>query len=159
MHLSRRRVVGALLLLVAGVATFLFAGGQVSMCLGPLNVTEIQCAKAIGRVPTVGHAPLAAALFTALGALIVAPIPARRRLGAVGAALIAAIGTAVAFVATWESVWTGVDSAGAPVSMDRPLDVDALATAVVVAATLGAMAWAHVVGPLATRTGLIRKSG
>ena len=141
-----RRVLAAILIFVAGVGELIFAGGQVSMCLGPLGVTPIQCAEVTGIVPTTPMAVPLFALVVASGVLLLVPIQAGRRSTAVVAGAIAAGAAAIAFAA-WPRTWTGVDSAGAPVSIERPFDNGALATVLVIAATIGALGWAHAVGP------------
>ena len=48
------RVLVAIVILLAGTGAFIFAGGKVAGCLGPLGVTPIQCAKVTGIIPTIG---------------------------------------------------------------------------------------------------------
>ena len=146
-----RRVLAAILIFVAGVSELVFAGGQVAMCLGPLGVTPIQCAKATGIVPTTPIAVPLFALAIASGVLLLAPVRAGHRRTALVAGAIAAGVAGLAFVVLSPRIWTSVDSAEAPVSIDLPFDVGALATVVVVAATVGALGWAHVVGPALDR--------
>ncbi|MEA2544874.1 MAG: hypothetical protein QOI09_147, partial [Chloroflexota bacterium] len=52
MSRTARRVLAAIVIVLAGVGELVFAGGQVHMCLGPLGVTPIQCVKVTGIVPT-----------------------------------------------------------------------------------------------------------
>jgi hypothetical protein len=146
-----RRALAAILIFIAAVGELIFAGGQVAMCLGPLGVTPIQCAKATGIVPITPIAVPLFALALASGVLLLAPIPAGRRRTAVVAGAIAAGAAGIAFVVLSPRTWTGVDSAGAPVSIDLPFDIGALATVVVIAATVGALAWAHLVAPRLAR--------
>jgi hypothetical protein len=151
-----RRDLAAILIFVAGVGVLIFAGGQVAMCLGPLGVTPIQCAKVTGIVPTTPIAVPLFALVIACGVLVLAPVPAGRRRMALAAGAIAAGAAAIAFVVLSPRTWTGVDSAGAPVSIDLPFDVGALATVVVIAATIGALGWVHLVGPGPARFRAVR---
>lgn len=145
-----RRVLAAILIFVAGIGELVLAGGQVAMCLGPLGVTPIQCAKVTGIVPTTGIGVPLFALAVAVGLLLIAPISAGRRQRALRAGAVAAGGAAIAF-ALWPRTWTGVDSAGAPVSIVRPFDGFGLVTVAIIAATIGALAWAHLVAPRLAR--------
>lgn len=146
-----QRVVAAILIFVAGLGELIFAGGQVAMCLGPLGVTPIQCAKVTGILPTTPIAVPLFALVIASGVLLLAPIPAGRHRTALVAGATAAGAAGIAFVVLTPRIWTGVDSARAPVSIDLPFDVGALATVVVIAATFGALGWAHLVGRVLAR--------
>jgi hypothetical protein len=69
-----RRVLAVVLIAVAGLGELIFGGGNVAMCLGPLNVTPIQCAKVTGIVPTTPIAVPLFALAVAVGAMLLAPI-------------------------------------------------------------------------------------
>jgi hypothetical protein len=148
---SRRRVLGAILVVAAGLGGLIFAGGQVGACLGPLGVTPIQCAKALGYVPTVGLGLPFFAAAAALGVLVIVTIPAGQRRGALIAAVVAAGIASVVFSATWVRTWTGVDSAGRMLSVDRPLDFAVAAALAIVAALVAALAWAFVAEPVRTR--------
>jgi hypothetical protein len=141
-----RRVLAVVLIVVAGMGVLIFGGGQVAMCLGPLNVTAIQCAKVTGIVPATGFGIPLFAVAVAVGVLLLAPVPSGKRRRALHAAAIAAGATAIVF-AVWPRTWTGVDSAGAPVSIERPFDVAGLATVVIIAASVAALAWAHLASP------------
>src|SRR5258706_15709997 len=92
-----RRVLAAILIFVAGLGVLVFAGGQVAMCLGPLGVTPIQCAKVTGIVPTTPIAVPLFALAIASGVLLLAPIPAGRRRTAVVAGATPAAAPRTAF--------------------------------------------------------------
>ncbi len=151
MKLSRARISTALVVVLAGLGALVFAGGQVAGCLGPLGVTPIQCAKATGIVPTVGPGLPLCALALLSGVLILVPIPAERRRGATIAAGLAAGIVAVVFAAAWERTWTGVDSAGRLLSIDRPLDLGALAAVAFLAAAAGALGWTVLVAPIRMR--------
>ena len=141
----RLRVLAAIAIVVAGIGELIFGGGQVAMCLGPLGVTPIQCAKATGIVPTTPMAVPLFALAIAISAVLVAPVPSGRRVQALRAGAIAAASGAIAFIVAAPRIWTGVDSAGAPVSIDLPFDTPALLSVVVAAATIGALGWIHLV--------------
>ena len=151
MKASRRRLVGALVVVLGGLVAPLFAGGRVAGCLGPLGVTEIQCAKALGFVPTVGPWLPLCLLAIAFGLALLFPVPAgQRREAGVAAGLAAGI-VAAAFAMTWERTWTGIDSAGRMLSIDRPLDLGAMAAAAILPGVAGALAWGHVVPSIRTR--------
>jgi hypothetical protein len=108
-------------------------------------VTPIQCAKATGIVPTTPMAVPLFALAIAISAVLVAPVPSGRRVQALRAGAIAAASGAIAFIVAAPRIWTGVDSTGAPVSIDLPFDTPALLSVVVAAATIGALGWIHLV--------------
>ena len=148
---SRLRILTSCAVVLSGLSAFLFTGGRVAGCLGPLGVTEIQCAKALGFVPTVGPGLPLSALAVAVGLLLLAPIPAHCRRGAMIVAALAAGIVAASFAMVWERTWTGVDSAGRMLSIDRPLDLGALVAAAVLAAAVGAQAWARTAGPIRAR--------
>jgi hypothetical protein len=147
MRITRRRAVGALALVAAAVCGLVFGGGQVGMCLGPLGVTQIQCAKATGIVPTVGPGLPLCTFAAALAVVLIAPIPTSRLRPGVAVGALAAGVAAIVFAATWESTWTGLDSAGRMLAIERPLDLAALATAAIVGFVVGLMGWAHVIAP------------
>lgn len=133
------RVLAACLLVLVGVTTALFFGGQVGMCLGPLGVTAVQCAQATGVVPDVGMGLPVLALTIAIATFVVAPVPVSRRGPVlVGGVLGGAIGGA-AFLVLRPLTMEGVDASGTWISIPRPLDTYALATAVVLGALLGAI--------------------
>ena len=150
MSLVVRRILAVFLIVLAGVGELIFGGGQVAMCLGPLNVTAIQCANVTGVVPTTPIGIPVVALAIAVGALLLAPVPANGRPRAILAGAVAA-GASVILFAIWPRTWTGVDSAGGPVSIERPFDGFGLTTVAIIAATVGALTWAHVVGPSLAR--------
>jgi hypothetical protein len=141
----RHRVLAAIVIVIAGVGELIFAGGQVAMCLGPLGVTPIQCARATGIVPTTPIAVPLFALALAIGAMLVAPALSGRRVQALLAGAVAAASGAIAYIVSAPRIWTGVDSAGASVSIDLPFDTPALLTVVVATATIGALGWVHLV--------------
>jgi hypothetical protein len=151
MMLPRRRVLAAAVVVLAGIGALLLAGGRVAGCLGPLGVTPIQCAKATGFVPTVGPGLPVAALAISIGLALLAPIPAGRRRGAIVAGAIGALAAAATFAVAWDRTWTGVDAGGQMLSIDRPLDLEALATAAILAAVGGAEGWALLSGPVQSR--------
>lgn len=132
---ARGLVAGTLVLL--GAAAALFFAGQVGECLGPLGVTAVQCAQATGVVPDVGIGLPVLALTIAVATFAVAPVPVGRRLPVLaGGILGGAIGGA-AFLVLRPLTMEGLDSSGTWISIPRPLDTYALATAVVFGALLG----------------------
>ena len=145
MSRTARRVLAAIVIVLAGVGELVFAGGQVHMCLGPLGVTPIQCAKVTGIVPITSVAVPLFALALAFAAVLLAPVRSGRRVAALIAGAVAAGAAAIAFAVLSPRTWTGVDSAGAPVSIDLPFDGAALVTVIVAAATIGALGWVHLV--------------
>jgi len=145
MSSTTRRVLAAIVIVLAGAGELVFAGGQVAMCLGPLGVTPIQCAKVTGIVPTTTIAAPLFALAVAFGALLLAPVPSGRRVQAMTAGAVAAAAAAIAVAILAPRIWTGVDSAGVAVSIDLPFDGAALLTVVIAAATIAALGWVHLV--------------
>jgi hypothetical protein len=108
------------------------------MCLGPLGVTAVQCAQATGVVPDVGMGLPVLALTIAIATFVVAPVPVSGRGPVlVGGVLGGAIGGA-AFLVLRPLTMEGFDASGTWISIPRPLDTYALATAVVFGALLGA---------------------
>jgi hypothetical protein len=132
---SARALVAAVLVLFS--AMFLFLGGTVQMCLGPLDVTAVQCAKTSGVVPDVGLSPPLSALSISLATFVIAPVPAGRRLRALVAGILGGVIGAAAFLALRPLTMEGFDSTGTWISIPRPVDPFALATAVILAALLG----------------------
>jgi hypothetical protein len=145
MSRTARRVLAAIVIVLAGVGELVFAGGQVHMCLGPLGVTPIQCAKVTGIVPTTPIAVPLFALALAFAAVLLAPVRSGRRVQALIAGAAAAGVAAFAFAVLSPRIWTGVDSAGASVSIDLPFDGAALVTVLIAAATVGGLGWVHLV--------------
>ena len=141
------RVLVAIVILLTGTGAFIFAGGKVAGCLGPLGVTPIQCAKVTGIIPTIGLGLPVLAATAALAVLILVPTPPGRRRESALAALLGAGVAALAVVMSWERTWTGVDSAGRTISIDRPVDLAVVATAAVLAATAAGLASAFVGQP------------
>ncbi len=138
MSLAARFFVAGLLVLLGATAA-LFFGGQVGMCRGPLGVTAVECAQATGVVPDVGVGLPVMALTVAVATFVVAGVPVGRRLQVlVGGILCGGIGGA-AFLYLRPLTMEGLDSSGTWISIPRPLDTNALATAVVFGALLGAI--------------------
>ncbi len=132
-----RRVLVATVLVLLGVAAALFFGGRVGLCLGPLGVTPVQCAWASGIMPDVGLGLPFLAVMISLATFVIAPVPAGRRLRVlVAGSLGGAIGAA-AFLALRPLTMEGFDSTGTWISIPRPLDPFALATAIILTALLG----------------------
>jgi hypothetical protein len=142
------RVAAATFLIFIGVVgELVFGGGHVGTCLGPIGITPIQCARVTRMVPATPIADPLFALAIAVGVLMLAPVPAGRRASALLAGAIGACAGAIAFVALAPRTWTGLGPSGGLESIDLPFDVPALATVVVVVATIGILGWAHAVGP------------
>jgi hypothetical protein len=139
--MSRRstRFLVACVLVLLGATVAVLTGGQVHICLGPLGVTAVQCAKSWGIVDGVGHGLPFLALTTAVATFVVAPVPVGRRPRVLlGAIVGGAIGTA-AFLALRPLTMEGFTSYGTWISVPRPLDVAALATVALVGALLGSI--------------------
>lgn len=134
MSRSARALVAAVLVLLSAVLWLL--GGTIQVCLGPLNVTAVQCAKAWGGPPDVGPALPLSALLISLAVFLIAPAPAGRRLRALVAGILGGAVGAAAFLALRPLTMEGFDSTGTWISIPRPLDPFALATAVILAALL-----------------------
>jgi hypothetical protein len=136
MSLSARVLVAAVLVLLGAIAA-LFFGGRIGGCLGPLGVTAVQCALASGITPDVGLGLPFLALMISLATFVIAPVPAGRRLRVLVAGILGgAIGVA-AFLALRPLTMEGFDSGGTWISISRPLDPYAVATAIILAALLG----------------------
>lgn len=136
MSLSARILVAAVLVLLGATAA-LFFGGRIGGCLGPLGVTAVQSARASGIVPDVGLGLPFMALMISLATFVVAPVPAGRRLRVLAAGILGGAIGAAAFLALRPLTMEGFDSNGTWISIPRPLDTSALATAVVFGALLG----------------------
>ena len=136
MSRSARVLVSAVLVFLGAMAFMLF-GGRVGGCLGPLGVTPVQCARASGVVPDVGLGLPFLALMVLLATFVIAPVPAGRRLRALVAGILGGAVGAAAFLALRPLTMEGFDSTGTWISIPRPLDPFALATAVILAALLG----------------------
>ena len=139
-----RLVVAAIVVLLGAPVALMFGGGGVAMCLGPLNVTEVECAKDTGLFSNVGLGTPALALTIALALVVVVPVAPRDRLGSVASTAVGAVAGGVLFLALWPRTLDGLDSLGQWLSVPRPLDSWALLTAVIVGAAVGfAVAAAH----------------
>lgn len=135
-----RRILVAIALVLVGLSAALLLGGQAGMCLGPLGVTPVQCARVTGVVPSAGTGLPILALMIAIAAFVVAPPrPERGRSVLAGALVGGAIG-AVAFLLFRPTTMEGLDSTGTWISIARPLDPSLLATAVVLGGLIGASA-------------------
>ena len=131
------RVLVATVLVLLGAAAALFFGGRIGGCLGPLGVTAVQCARASGIVPDVGLGLPFLALMISLATFIIAPVPAGRRLRVLVASILGGAIGAAAFLALRPLTMEGFDSGGTWISIPRPLDAYALATATILTALLG----------------------
>lgn len=131
------RVFAAAGLVLLGAAA-LYIGSRIQVCLLPVSarMPSVQCEQAMG-VPDVGFGLPVLALTIAVATFLVAPVPAGRRWPVlVGGILGGAIGGA-AFPVLRPLTMEGFDSTGTWISISRPLDPYALATAVVFGALLG----------------------
>jgi hypothetical protein len=144
-RLGARVLIAGLLVLLGGLAP-LFFGGQIPMCLGPLGVTGVQCARATGILPNVGVGLPVLALTILVATFVVAPVPAGRRLPVLAGGIIGGAIGGAAFFARRPLTMEGFDSTGTWISIPRPVDTYALTTAVVVGALLGAIVLRRVSG-------------
>ena len=131
------RVIVAINLVLLGAAAALFFGGRFGMCLGPLGVTEVQCARATGVVPDIGIGLPVLALTIAVATFVVAPVPVGRRLPVLICGILGGATGGAAFLVLRPRTMEGFDSGGTWISIPRPLDTGALAIAVVFGALLG----------------------
>jgi hypothetical protein len=136
MSRSARVLVAAVLVLLGAMAVP-FLGSRIGGCLGPLGVTAVQCARASGIVPDVGLGLPFLALMISLATFVIAPVPAGRRLRVFVAGILGGAIGAAAFLALRPLTMEGFDSGGTWISIPRPLDAYALATAIILAALLG----------------------
>jgi hypothetical protein len=135
------RLIAAIGLLLLGMAAALFLVGEQGMCLGPIGVTEVQCAMVTGIVPTLGlGVPI---LGAAIGAsvFVLARMPTAVRPGALIMGIFGGVVCGLAFLALRQTTMEGFTSSGSWLSIPRPLDPNALATAVVFGFFLGAYLW------------------
>ncbi len=148
--ITRLRVAALVALAVAGLVALVFAPGQVGMCLGPLGVTQVQCARATGYVPGIGPGlPILAAVAT-LTLLVVAP-PPRIGLAFGAAALLGAAAGTAAYAALRPRTMDGPTSSGEWISIPRPFDPAACATAAILVAAVVALTWGHILEPTLRR--------
>jgi hypothetical protein len=134
---ERRRRAAAVALVFLGAVATVFFGGVRGQCLGPLNVTEVQCVKATGIVPGVGIGlPILAGCILA-GLLWVDPVPAASRATAVGIAVVGAALGSGAYLLLRPRTMEGFDSTGAGLVVTRPIDVAALAAAMLAGTAVG----------------------
>jgi hypothetical protein len=133
-----RFLIAGLVLLFGGTLGVFF-GGQVGMCLGPLNVTAVQCARATGVVPDVGLGRPILALTLAIATVIIAPVPTGHGRSALLGGIVGGAAGAAVFLVLRPLTMEGFDSSSTWISIPRPLDVYALATAVIVGGLLGWM--------------------
>ncbi len=114
------------------VATFgiplalVFGGGGVASCLGPLNVSEVQCAKATGLVSTVGAGVPALVLVVAISLLVLIPMERHDWLASTGALVAGAVAAGALYLVVRPRTLEGLDSRGEWMSVTRPLDAQAL---------------------------------
>jgi hypothetical protein len=133
-------VLAGFLVPVGAPAVLFFGGGQVAMCLGPIGVTPVQCAKGTGVVPGMGAGLPVLATTISLALLLLVPIPPTRRARTAAGALVgAALGVAT-YLLFRPRTMEGLDSHGDWISIIRPLDGSALLTAAIIGAMLGFVA-------------------
>jgi hypothetical protein len=148
------RVRVAWTILAFGVAAWLFlGGGQIGACLGPLGVTMVQCAKATGVVPGVGVGLPVVVLTSTIAASLVVPIPSAIRLPVLLGWILGGAAAGAAFLVLRQRTMEGYDSSGTWISIGRPLDGDALATAMLLGGLLGALAIRVALGARRARPG------
>jgi hypothetical protein len=131
----RIRLTLAVLLVASGLAAWVFLGGRVGSCLGPLGVTHVQCVKASGIYPTVGEGLplLSLALLISANVLIPGLLRPLRLVGPVAAA--GALLGALAYLGTRPLLLEGLDSRGVFLSVPVPIDPPAALAAAVFGAT------------------------
>jgi cellobiose-specific phosphotransferase system component IIC len=128
-------VAGSLVLL--GIAAFALLAGERGTCLGPLGVTEVQCAQATRIVPRLGVgvpilvASLAASIF------VLAPVSRDLRMRVAAAGILGGVIGGLVFLAFRPVTMDGWTSSGSWISITRPLDANALATAIVLGTFVG----------------------
>ena len=126
------RVLVAGILVLLGATASLFFGGRIGQCLVPLGWSAVECALASGSAPDVGLA-----LMISLATFVLAPVPSGRRLRVLVAGVLGGAIGAATFLALRPLATEGFDSSGTWVSIPRPLDPYALATAIILAALVG----------------------
>jgi len=104
------RVLVVAVLALLGAMAVPFLGGQIQMCLGPLGVTEVQCARATGVVPDVGVGLPFLALMLSLASFVLAPVPAGWRLRVLVAGILGGAIGAAAYLALRPLTMEGFDS-------------------------------------------------
>jgi hypothetical protein len=114
-----------------------FFGGVRGQCLGPLNVTEVQCVKATGIAPGVGIGLPTLAVCVLAALLLVAPVPAVRHARALTLAFAGAALAGAAYLALRPRTMEGFDSTGAWLVVTRPLDLAALVAVLLAGSAVG----------------------
>lgn len=132
-----RRVSLATALGALGLLAFLFLHGRIVSCLGPLFVTKVQCAKVTGVVPEVGLGLPILAVCLAAASLVILPLSVDRRAPALVGGIVGGLTGAVLFAIFRPLTMEGSDSGGQWISIVRPFDPSALATASVLGALIG----------------------
>ena len=139
---SRSKLAAALVLLGVGIGGWLFLGGQVARCLGPVGGTGIQCVQATGVFPGVGTGIPFLAISLVVAAWLVSPPPADRRLAAFAWAAVGAVAGGAAYLALRPRTMEGFTGYGAWLTLVRPVDQDAMLAVAVTAALV-----VSVIGP------------
>jgi hypothetical protein len=120
-----------------GSIAFLLFGPEYGACLGPLGVTEVQCAAATGVIPASGPGLPIFIATIALASLVLRPIPRRHGTQAAAAAAAFTIGGCVLFLQLRARTMEGFDSAGRWISIARPVDGAALVAVAMGAGLVG----------------------
>jgi hypothetical protein len=137
---GRRATVGIAILLAGGAIALVFGGGGVGTCLGPLGVTEVQCAKNTGMFSTVGLGMPWLALSVTLALIALVPVRRGERTKTVIASAAGATAAALLYLALAPRTLEGFDSHGQWLTVGRPVDAWAVVTAFVVGAATGYVA-------------------
>jgi hypothetical protein len=140
MREGRRAIVGIAILLAGGAIASMFGGGGVGTCLGPLGVTEVQCAQKTGMVPNVGLGMPGLAASVTLALIVLVPVRRGDRAQAVVASAAGAMAAGLLYLALTPRTLEGFDSRGQWLTVGRPLDAWAVATAFMVGAATGYVA-------------------
>jgi len=135
------RVLVAAALVLIGMTATIFLGGERGACLGPLGVTEVECAQTTGIVPSFGIGLPILAVALAGSVFVLAPVSADARVPVIAAGIVGGAIGGLAFLALRPQTMDGLTSSDSWISIARPLDENALATAIVVGAFAGSYLW------------------
>jgi hypothetical protein len=125
---STRQILAVVAIAFAAFAVLYAGGPMIGPCLGPLGVTVVQCARASGVFPDVGIGVPIAVLAVAIAALLLAAPPRSRWLWSSMAALVGAGAAAIGYVIVAPKTMEGFVSSGEFITIDRPVDQNALAS-------------------------------
>jgi hypothetical protein len=123
-----RRILAAVLLAFGAVAVLYAGGPMIGPCLGPLGVTVVQCARSTGVFPDVGIGVPIGVLALADAVLALEAPPRSRWLWASMAAVAGAVAAAIGYLIVAPKTMEGVVSSGDFITIDRPVDQNALAS-------------------------------